>query len=53
MQALWLENQVLSMRDILRPKDPSAALIKVRLSAPAELGALLAATAYATHVAGA
>ena len=32
MQALWLEDQALSMRDIPRPKMPSEALIRVRLS---------------------
>ena len=32
MQALWLENQSLSLRDIPRPDKPGEALIKVRLS---------------------
>ena len=32
MQALWLEDQTLSLRDIPRPGKPGEALIKVRLS---------------------
>ena len=32
MQALWLENQTLSLRDIPKPNKPGEALIRVRLS---------------------
>ena len=32
MQSLWLENQVLSLRDIPKPNKPGEALIRIRLS---------------------